>query len=85
MSINDITGDHIRSKANSRAYQDNWELIYGCQHQHQDPALTQDAQPSAPQASVISISTMDGSGTKQARPAHSADTVASGARSETEQ
>ncbi len=26
---NDITGDSIVSKKNSKAYQDNWELIFG--------------------------------------------------------
>lgn len=26
---NDITGDHIRTKSNSKKYKDGWDLIFG--------------------------------------------------------
>ena len=26
---NDITGDELRSKTNTKAYEDNWDLIFG--------------------------------------------------------
>lgn len=29
MSKNDITGDTIKTKPNSRTYRDNWEKIFG--------------------------------------------------------
>jgi hypothetical protein len=42
---NDITGDSIRSKGTTKAYSDNWELIFGKNKSSEESVEDKDSPP----------------------------------------
>lgn len=41
-TTNDVTGDRIKSKGNTKEYKDNWDRIFGKKDKDEDDKLTKD-------------------------------------------
>lgn len=45
MSINNITGDQLKSKSTTQSYRDNWDLIFSKKSDEKSDSINKDLNP----------------------------------------